>query len=204
MSCNGSSTPCFSHSHSPSYILFLPLSLYPSRPYTPPVPIPLSSLYPSCPYTPPVLIPLPFLYPSCPYTPPVPIPLPSLYPSRSYTPPVLIPLLSLYPSRPYTPPVHIPLPSLYPSCPFLSSSHIFLFLLLYPPTFSPSSSLPIPYPLPPHFLPPSLLPPLTLSLSLSDLGFRYDWTTVCTVVDVASTGPATQILAPGDRIIKVK
>ncbi|XP_064405216.1 disks large homolog 5-like isoform X2 [Halichondria panicea] len=37
----------------------------------------------------------------------------------------------------------------------------------------------------------------------SDLGFKFDWSTVCTVTDVAAIGPATQILEPGDRIIKV-
>ena len=37
----------------------------------------------------------------------------------------------------------------------------------------------------------------------SDLGFKFDWSTVCTVTDVAAVGPATQILEPGDRIIKV-
>ena len=35
------------------------------------------------------------------------------------------------------------------------------------------------------------------------LGFKFDWSTVCTVTDVAAVGPATQILEPGDRIIKV-
>ena len=37
----------------------------------------------------------------------------------------------------------------------------------------------------------------------SDLGFKFDWSTVRSVTDVAAVGPATQILEPGDRIIKV-
>ncbi len=37
----------------------------------------------------------------------------------------------------------------------------------------------------------------------SDLGFHYDWSTVCTVADVTASGPADQILEHGDRIIKV-
>ena len=42
------------------------------------------------------------------------------------------------------------------------------------------------------------------SLSESDLGFRYDWSVVCKVSEVKSSGPADQILKPGDRILKVK
>ena len=37
----------------------------------------------------------------------------------------------------------------------------------------------------------------------SDLGFRYGWSTTVTVEDVASSGPANQILQPGDKIVKV-
>ena len=39
--------------------------------------------------------------------------------------------------------------------------------------------------------------------SESDLGFRYGWSTTVTVEEVAPSGPATQILQPGDRIVKV-
>ena len=42
-----------------------------------------------------------------------------------------------------------------------------------------------------------------LSSIESDLGFRYDWATVCTINEVTASGPADQILEPGDRIIKV-
>ena len=37
----------------------------------------------------------------------------------------------------------------------------------------------------------------------SDLGFRYSWSTTVPVDEVAPSGPATQILQPGDRIVKV-
>ena len=36
-----------------------------------------------------------------------------------------------------------------------------------------------------------------------DLGFRYEWITAYTVTDVASPGPANQILEIGDRIVQV-
>ena len=117
--------------------------------------------------------------------------------------------------HPYTPSVPIPFhPSIFltsfyfpltvPSVLLLSlTSHILpLFLSPYPP-LPLSLFLPLSLPLS-LLLSPSLSHFLPLTLSSSDLGFRYDWTTVCTVVDVASTGPATQILAPGDHIIKVK
>ena len=115
-------------------------------------------------------------------------------------------------------PVPIPLlsPSFYlphifssvPSGLLLSlTSHILPFFLSPYPPLPLSLSLPLSLPLSlllSLLLSPSLSHFLPLTLSSSDLGFRYDWTTVCTVVDVASTGPATQILAPGDHIIKVK
>jgi S1-C subfamily serine protease len=44
---------------------------------------------------------------------------------------------------------------------------------------------------------------IKISLAESDLGFRYGWTTTVTVEEVAPSGPATQILQPGDKIVKV-